>query len=93
MNVHGVHGGKRVSGAVKVGRREGSSGEGSFLGAARVVGGRATAARRLQPRRSPGDGDSSTRLPARYSDAELDELFEGRMPMTRASQRMSAQAR
>ena len=79
VNVHGVHGGKRVSGAVKVGRREGSSGEGSFLGAARVVGGTGDeAARKVAAAAQSATVTINTLASAGYSDAELDELFEGK---------------
>ena len=74
VNVHGVHGGKRVSGAVKVGRREGSSGEGSFLGAARVVGGTGDeAARKVAAAAQSATVTINTLASAGYSDAELDE--------------------
>ena len=79
VNVHGVHDGKRVSGAVKVGRREGSSKrEGSFLGAARVVGGTGDeAARKVAAAAQSATVTINTLASAGYSDAELDELFEG----------------
>ena len=79
VNVHGVHDGKRVSGAVKVGRREDSSKrEGSFIGAARVVGGTGDeAARKVAAAAQSATVTINTHASAGYSDAELDELFEG----------------